>query len=761
MIHDFLFPFPFSNLTNIITKKQPSMPRNKGTSRKGKPKKTERASGMGRALMRAQTSRPNKISTNDGGMQPAQVAANIGIVQQEHTDRKSVLEMDDMADFMQQAEMANRQFVSEKERFVMVDTAGTLLEMEDEYAEGGGAKTVRFEEEENELGAAIVNHNNTNNSVSDTEFSYDELSVPRRPAWTKDTTAAELDQLEKDTFLEWRRNIAIQEERMTRSQGLHVISSGCVTPFEKNIEVWRQLWRVMEGSSCITLIVDARNPLFYISSDLRKYATENLGKPLLVIVNKSDYLSEWQRRLWQKELCERRGLECVFFSAHIEQMKLDDRALMKGEVLDGDQFQFNDSDVTNDDDNDVRDIADETPAEDNGIIRPLTRQELLDYLDRFAKDNNCEINPRYNRVQFGLVGFPNVGKSSVINVLMGNSKHLHGQVRVGVASQPGKTKHFQTLLLPGQDNMMLCDCPGLVFPSFVNSKADLIAAGVFPIQQMRDFWPVVNLIVERIPREVLNAFYGITLPLPRVWGNQKQAQNINEIKPTGEDLLKTYCISRSLYAAGSGQPHYQQASRVVIRDYVEGKLLFCHPPPSAEEGTLDDNDDDERISLFYTETLHTSLSQTKRLHEKLIVEQKDNDDLQEETLEEEDKKKTENKTNTNTTESLEELLEEDGVLDLLEAMEGLSSGHTNNKKNANRNANTKEKKNRRMKEHQPKKGKRDKDPYGCHPEPFDEGRIGGKATGLIVSAGKYSSGGYTRPDYSGARAAIKYQATHS
>lgn len=35
----------------------------------------------------------------------------------------------------------------------------------------------------------------------------------------------------------------------------------------------------------------------------------------------------------------------------------------------------------------------------------------------------------------GMIGYPNVGKSSVINVLCGTK-------RVGVASLPGKTKHF-------------------------------------------------------------------------------------------------------------------------------------------------------------------------------------------------------------------------------------------------------------------------------------------------------------------------------
>ncbi len=39
------------------------------------------------------------------------------------------------------------------------------------------------------------------------------------------------------------------------------------------------------------------------------------------------------------------------------------------------------------------------------------------------------------RMMVGTVGYPNVGKSSVINVLCG--KKL-----VGVANRPGKTKHF-------------------------------------------------------------------------------------------------------------------------------------------------------------------------------------------------------------------------------------------------------------------------------------------------------------------------------
>lgn len=66
-----------------------------------------------------------------------------------------------------------------------------------------------------------------------------------------------------------------------------------------------------------------------------------------------------------------------------------------------------------------------------------------------------------------MVGYPNVGKSSLINVLCGRK-------RVGVAATPGKTKHFYTLLLENTErDICLLDCPGLVFPSFANSKAEM------------------------------------------------------------------------------------------------------------------------------------------------------------------------------------------------------------------------------------------------------------------------------------------------
>lgn len=69
-----------------------------------------------------------------------------------------------------------------------------------------------------------------------------------------------------------------------------------LTPFERNLEVWRQLWRVIERSDLVVQIVDARNPLFFRSKDLEKYVKEvNEKKKNLLLINKADLLSANQR----------------------------------------------------------------------------------------------------------------------------------------------------------------------------------------------------------------------------------------------------------------------------------------------------------------------------------------------------------------------------------------------------------------------------------------------------------------------------------
>jgi large subunit GTPase 1 len=79
-----------------------------------------------------------------------------------------------------------------------------------------------------------------------------------------------------------------------------------LTPFERNIEVWRQLWRVMERSHLVVQIVDARNPLRFRCEDLEVYARDIEGpegeagsgprlRRTLLLINKADLLTTAQR----------------------------------------------------------------------------------------------------------------------------------------------------------------------------------------------------------------------------------------------------------------------------------------------------------------------------------------------------------------------------------------------------------------------------------------------------------------------------------
>lgn len=133
------------------------------------------------------------------------------------------------------------------------------------------------------------------------------LTVPRRPKWDSDTTPAELDVRERESFLNWRRGLADLQEN----------NDLLMTPFERNLEVWRQLWRVIERSDLVVQIVDARNPLLYRSEDLESYVKEvNPNKANLLLINKADMLTEKQRKTWAKFLKEQ-GVAFKFFSAHL------------------------------------------------------------------------------------------------------------------------------------------------------------------------------------------------------------------------------------------------------------------------------------------------------------------------------------------------------------------------------------------------------------------------------------------------------------
>ncbi|XP_068614059.1 large subunit GTPase 1 homolog [Brachionichthys hirsutus] len=481
---------------------------------------------------------------------------------------QSVTEQTSMDDFLATAELAGTEFVAEKLniRFVPAAARAGLITSEER------AQLAKLHEDNKHF-----------------------LRIPRRPHWDESTSSDALQQAEKDSFLEWRRELAQLEEEQKL----------ILTPFERNLEFWRQLWRVTERSDILIQIVDARNPLLFRCPDLELYVKElSEHKVNMLLVNKAELLTRKQRQAWARYF-QKDGLRAVFWSALAENNRLD--AEEKGMELEDPDFKDSDSENeqqsddedltktgedggegvktegeesgTEDEQQESIEIEDEddwyTCSEDDGEEEErmgvpsnessfhnssslLHKDELLDVFKAAHNGPRC----KEGELTVGLVGYPNVGKSSTINTILRNKK-------VSVSATPGHTKHFQTLYV--EPGLCLCDCPGLVMPSFVSTKAEMICCGILPIDQMRDHVPAVSLISFTIPRHVLEGTYGINIIRPR-------EDEDPDRHPTAEELLMAYGYMRG-FMTSHGQPDQSRSARYILKDFVNGKLLYCHPPP--------------------------------------------------------------------------------------------------------------------------------------------------------------------------------------
>ncbi|KAF6734318.1 Large subunit GTPase 1-like [Oryzias melastigma] len=517
--------------------------------------------GLGRALIkeRLQASRGNK--RGDSWLHTSEL--NDGY-DWGRLNLQSVTEQSSMDDFLATAELAGTEFVAEKLNieFVPAEARAGILRKEEKIR-------LRKLHEENK------------------HF----LRIPRRPHWDESTSPEALQQDEKDSFLLWRRTLAKLEEEQKL----------ILTPFEKNLEFWRQLWRVIERSDIVVQIVDARNPSLFRCADLESYVKEvSPDKVNMLLVNKADLLSREQRKIWAR-FFEKEGLRAVFWSALAEGNRLD--AEEKGMEVDdpecgesdpeedelpcnedlsnkgaagenvgnqeeGEEEENPQESVTVDEEDWHTCSEDEeegdggTPTSSNQTFhnssRLLRKDELLDIFKAVHKGPKC----KEGQLTVGLVGYPNVGKSSTINTILRNKK-------VSVSATPGHTKHFQTLYV--EPGLCLCDCPGLVMPSFVSTKAEMICSGILPIDQMRDHVPAISHVCQTIPRHVLEGTYGINIIRPR-------EDEDPDRPPTSEELLTAYGYMRG-FMTSHGQPDQPRSARYILKDYVNGKLLFCHPPP--------------------------------------------------------------------------------------------------------------------------------------------------------------------------------------
>ncbi|XKL67927.1 hypothetical protein PGB90_003418 [Kerria lacca] len=487
-------------------------------------------SSLGRSLIKNRFSNKNKKLNNESFLHTTELKDGSDW---NKLNLRSVTEEDSLKEFLSTAELAGTEFTAEKLNVTFINPRS-----------GVGLLT---SDQEREVKKSQEKYKNF-------------LKIPRRPKWNLNMTAEELQSREREEFLSWRRNLALFQEE----------TDLILTPYEKNLDFWRQLWRVVERSDVLVQIVDARNPLLFRCEDLERYVKEVNSKKLnLILCNKADFLTSIQRLRWARYF-DSIGVTVVFFSAlkssNNEENEIYDNDNENFESQDKELFSFNDDDFETDEEEEIigEKVEDKTTYNEKNSPKLLSREELIEFFRTYP----CQeaIFSSKDVITIGLVGYPNVGKSSTINTLLTYKK-------VSVSATPGKTKHFQTVFL--DRDILLCDCPGLVMPSFALTKADMIINGILSIDQMRDHVPSINLICTLIPRHILEMKYGIMIPKP------EEGEDPNR-SPFSEELLNAYAYNRGFMTA-NGQPDNSRAARYVLKDFVNGKLLYCYAPPNVNQ----------------------------------------------------------------------------------------------------------------------------------------------------------------------------------
>ena len=197
---------------------------------------------------------------------------------------------------------------------------------------------------------------------------------------------------------------------------------------------------------------------------------------------------------------------------------------------------------------------------------------MLVYLSSYISIFICDatfLSPGDSLLTLGTLGHPNVGKSSLINSLLGRKQ-------VSVSRTPGHTKHFQTIFLT--KTVRLSDCPGLVFPSKVPKPLQVLM-GSFPIAQVREPYSVVLYLAER-------------LDLPQL---------LNLSLPPEEQFWSAYTISqawaerRGFFTSRTSRPDTFRAANEILRMALEGVICLYFNPANFEKSNYSNHPDTEFV----------------------------------------------------------------------------------------------------------------------------------------------------------------------
>ncbi|KAI0830527.1 hypothetical protein BC628DRAFT_1312804 [Trametes gibbosa] len=447
------------------------------------------------------------------------------------------------------------------------------------------------------------------------------LTCPRRPKWRYDMSKNEIEANEEGLFRKWLAETDaavnawctaedVEPPPDAKAQAAGSAPEPLPTPepeqmphapttFERNIEVYRQLWRVTEISQILLILLDSRCPTLHFPPSLETYlaSASNAARlrPILVLT-KVDIAGPERAAAWTLHLQARfPGVRVVQVESYVEKhpdahgsMSAASKRAFKpylpsafrGALVDALRATHAELLVPPED---VRanpeklkkwrprvkaqvDWEAVVQAHGGKVGTAVTGVAVpkADKYEGHPDGEHTEEDSEPEVLTIGVIGQPNVGKSSLLNALFGAPK-------VRASRTPGKTKHFQTLFWTPE--VRLVDCPGLIFPNYVPMEMQVLS-GILPISRVSAIPLCIHHSAQLLPLErVLALAHPALAEAPtedkRTWRAGMRPSH-TEATATGDvprappawttaDILTAYAEKKGWITARVGRPDIKRA----------------------------------------------------------------------------------------------------------------------------------------------------------------------------------------------------------